>query len=81
MTHATRHLDTAIAILGAGKANRKPSRTVISLYDLGTHGVSVQVNGKEVCMCADMAAARADAARRADSMATLKGYRPEITEY
>ncbi len=67
----TRHLDTAIAILGGGKARRKPTGTVINLYDLGADGVSVQVNAKEVWLAPDMERARADAARRAVALRGL----------
>jgi hypothetical protein len=59
-----RHLDTAIAILGAGKQNRKPRTPSVHLIDLG--GVyAVQVNGKMVAQFVDHAEATADAARRA----------------
>ena len=72
MTTDTRHLDTAIAILGGGKARTKRSTgTVINLYDLGQHGVSVQVNAKEVWLAPDMARARADAERRAVALRGL----------
>lgn len=67
----TRHLDTAIAILGGGKAPRKPRTNVINLYDLGADGVSVQVNAKEVWLAPSMERARADAERRASVMRLL----------
>lgn len=66
----TRHLDTAIAIL-RGPKTRKPRTTVINLYDLGTTGVSVQVNEKEVWLAPNLERARADAQRRADALRLL----------
>lgn len=73
----TRHLDTAIAILGAGRTKtRKASGTIINLYDLGAAGVSVQVNGKEVWLAPDLGRARADAERRATLM---RGYGRNVT--
>ena len=81
MTTDTRHLDTALAILGAGrKATRRPKGTVITVYDLGTTGASVQVNSKEVWLAPDMARARADAARRKAAMGLL-GRTVSIVEY
>lgn len=59
----TKHLDTAIAILGGGKA-RKPRKNEIVLTDLGDQGVAVQINGREVHVANDMGSVRADAARR-----------------
>ncbi|WP_322469252.1 hypothetical protein SOM08_15245 [Hydrogenophaga sp. SNF1] len=59
----TKHLDTAIAILGGGKT-RKSRKNEIVLTDLGDQGVAVQVNGRQVHVAADMESARADAARR-----------------
>jgi nicotinamide mononucleotide (NMN) deamidase PncC len=68
----TRHLDTAIAILGGGKTKRKPNGTTyITLYDLGATGVSVQVNTKEVWLAPDMEQARADAKRREVALRSL----------
>lgn len=67
----TRHLDTAIAILGGGKTSRKPRANVINLYDLGATGVSVQVNNREVWLAPSMERARADAERRASAMRVL----------
>ena len=68
----TRHLDTAIRILsGGGKPKRKSSGTVINLYDFGSAGVSVQVNGKEVWLAPDITRARADADRRATALRGL----------
>ena len=77
----TRHLDTALAILGAGKNNRKPRGNTIDLYDLGTDGVSVQVNGKELWLAPNMEAARANAQHRAAQMAALGKSKPVISEY
>ena len=79
MTTDTRHLDTALAILGAGrKAPRKPRGDVINLYDMGAVGVSVQVNSKEVWLAPDMESARqrantaADVMRRAGRTVTIQ---------
>lgn len=82
MSHATRHLDAAISILGGGgKPKRKSSGPIITIYDLGAAGVSVQFNGKEVWLAPDMERARADANRRADTMQNLRGVRPTIQEF
>jgi hypothetical protein len=59
----TKHLDTAIAILGGGKASKSRKNEIV-LTDLGDQGVAVQVNGRQVHVAADMESARADAARR-----------------
>lgn len=78
----TRHLDTALAILGAGrKQPRKPRPNTIDLYDLGPDGVSVQVNGKELWLAPDMAAARENAQHRSAQMVALGKSKPTITEY
>ena len=47
----TKHLDTAIAILGGGKT-RKSRKNEIVLTDLGDQGVAVQVNGRQVHVAA-----------------------------
>lgn len=47
----------------AKRAKRK-AQVEITLYDLGTTGVSVQVNGKEVWLAPDMQRAEEDAANR-----------------
>ncbi|MBV5296653.1 MAG: hypothetical protein JZU64_00610 [Rhodoferax sp.] len=60
----TRHLDTAISILGGGKAPRKPMTKQVHLIDLGNVW-AVQVNHKVVAQFADKLEARADAERRA----------------
>lgn len=81
MTADTRHLDTALAILGAGrKQTRRPKGTVITVYDLGDAGASVQVNSKEVWLAPSMERARADAERRASAMRLL-GHTVSIVEY
>lgn len=76
----TRHLDTAIAILGGGKAVRKLQSTVIHVYDLGPSDVRVHVRGKHVATKATKAEALADANRRADAIQKLTGKRPTIQE-
>lgn len=47
----------------AKRAARK-AQVEITLYDLGTTGVSVQVNGKEVWLAPSMERAEEDAAQR-----------------
>ena len=76
----TRHLDTAISILGGGRAKRKAPAPQIHLVTLN-EGVSVQVNGREVWLAPSMDRAREDAVRRADTALRLKGVRPQILEY
>lgn len=71
MTTDTRHLDRALAILRAPRTRKARTGTVITLYDLGKTGVSVQVNHKEVWLAPDMARARDDAQRRAQHLQTL----------
>lgn len=66
----TRHLDTALAILKAPKRKTRTG-TIITVYDLGSTGASVQVNQKEVWLAPDMVAARADAARRKTALEAL----------
>lgn len=73
----TRHLDTALAILkGTGIKRKARTGTVITVYDLGSTGASVQVNQKEVWLAPGMATARADAARR---KVTLEGLGRTVT--
>lgn len=59
----TKHLDTAIAILGGGKP-RKPRKNEIVLTGPGDKDVAVQVNGREVSVAPDMESAKLDAERR-----------------
>jgi hypothetical protein len=59
----TKHLDTAIAILGGGKSCKSRRKDEIVLTDLGDKGVAVQVNGRQVQVAPDMRSAEVDASR------------------
>lgn len=82
----TRHLDTAIAILGgatrATKFSKKPKKaqTCIDLHNLGAAGVSVQVNHREVWLAPDMGRARTDAEHRKQRLEAM-GRSVLVTEY
>lgn len=54
----------------AKRAKRK-AQVEITLYDLGTDGVSVQVNGKEVWLAPSMERAEEDAKHRKERAETL----------
>lgn len=63
----------------AKRAARK-AQVEITLYDLGTTGVSVQVNGKEVWLAPSMERAEDDAAQRKQRAEAL-GRTVSITKY
>lgn len=79
----TKHLDGAIAALSNKASAKRAARKAqvnITLYDLGTNGVSVQVNGKEVLLAPDRNIAIQDAWRRRDR-AKLLGKTVNIEEF